>query len=226
MLVRAIFAGNVLAVQRIIDNGTGVGETWGVMQSSAIQAAITMRDPDMAAMLVENGWDVNAKNRLGETALYYAARGSQFPYPNDARNPMGIILPGGLEEGFVQIAEMLIANRAYVSPTDTMGENPLHIAALMGRGEMVDLLLKNGVDLWTESPRSAWDLAKAKGYHKIAAKIAAEGPRRVLIAEEAVRRERIAQCEAFAMGHQKRLGAVSLVQGLPLEVVRMVTDLV
>jgi hypothetical protein len=197
MFRKAVKAGDVFEARRLIKNGADVGwRFFDMILATPLHMSANNGDLEMTAMLLENGWDPLAKNSEEETPLHMTAT-----------------------DGYVPVAELLIAKMHDVSPRDWSGETPLHYAAYNGREGMVELLLAKGADLsMGGSSLSAWACANVMRYHKIAALIAAEGPRRVLI--------RIAQCEAFTMGKQERLGVGSLVEGLPIEVVRMVTDLV
>lgn len=213
MFRTAVFTGDVLHAKRLIDAGADVGQTWGPFGASALHASTYNKHFNMADMLVEHGCDVNFKSSTGKTALHYAAQGNVLDevWLNSP--------PDGPDEGYVQIAKMLLAKGADVSALTTTSFSPLHIAAMNGFEEMVKLLLANGANLVQAVIPSAWLFATDKGHHNIAAQIAAEGPRRELIAAE-----RVSRCEAFAMGHQERLGAVSRVRWLDAGVVRMVLE--
>jgi hypothetical protein len=160
----------------------------------------------------------------GMTLLHYAVWGTKGSDIVDELDPQ---FPPRLVSlvDHLRVARMIIANGADVSPKNRVGHTPLHLAVWNGCPRIVQELLANGADLISvdNDGYTAGHLAMEYQRPTIAALIAAEGPRRVLIAAEAVR---IAQCEAFAMGQQERLGVVSRVQWLHPEVVRMVTDLV
>ena len=66
------------------------------------------------------------------------------------------------------------------------------------------------VHAMTKIGQTPEDLARALGQQEVVALLRAA--------------KRRAECEAFAMGHQERLGAGSLVQSLDAEVVRMILD--
>jgi hypothetical protein len=121
---------------------------------------------------------------------------------------------------FVGIVRILLEHGSCVSAKNNDGETPLHLAAAQGREESVRLLIDHGADVQSRDNdgRTPEDWATARHYPPIAAMIQAEAVRR-----EAVRR---ARCEAFAMGHQERLGAGSRVRWLDAGVVGMVLEYV
>jgi ankyrin repeat protein len=147
-------------------------------------------------LLLENGAEVSVKNPSGLTALHAAAFG-----------------------GHEALVFMLLEHGAEVtSKTDTQKLTPLHLAALEGHETVARVLLHKGADLQskTNDGRSAEDIATQCSHPQVAAMLKAEAERR-----EAARR---ARCEAFAMGHQERLGAGSRVRWLDAGVVRIVLE--
>ena len=93
------------------------------------------------------------------------------------------------------------------------GRTPLHDAAYRGQATAVQLFLDAGADLQstTTDGSTPEDLATARGHLQTAAMLAAETVRR-------------AACQAFALGHQERLGAGSRVRWLDAGLVRMVLE--
>jgi len=84
------------------------------------------RNGDLAGVQAEldNGADVNVKNKHGMTPLHDAAA-----------------------EGRKEIAELLIAKGADVNANDRWGMTPLHLAAYYGHKEIVELLIAKGADV-------------------------------------------------------------------------------
>ena len=130
--------------------------------------------------------------------------------------------------GYEEIVVLLLEHGADVAArTGVSGWTSLMVAAHRGHEAVVYSLLGNGADLLSKNTagRTAEELATDGHQHEIAAMLKAEIERRQAEAErrEAVRR---AQCEAFAMGHQERLGAGSRVRELDAGVVQMVLECV
>ena len=80
--------------------------------------------PEMAALLIGSGADVNARVRDGSTPLHWAAT-----------------------SGHPDVCKMLIDKSADVNARDTDGWTPLHMAASQGRTDTVRLLTDNGADV-------------------------------------------------------------------------------
>ena len=112
------------------------------------------------------------------------------------------------------VVQLLLDNGADANlKADEEGDvlSPLHSAAENGNTAIARMLLDRGADVraMTRSGETPEDCASAAGHEEVAALLRAVASRR-------------AQCEAFAMGLQKRLGVGSRVLGLHPEVVRMV----
>ena len=146
-------------------------------------------------LLLEKGAEVSAKTDDGSTPLHFAA-----------------------DRGHESVVLILLEHGAEVSSKLDAGFTPLHCAAAGGHDTVVRVLVYKGADLQSKSNdgRTAEDMATAYSHPLVAAMLNGEAMRR-----EAARR---ARCEAFAMGHQERLGAGSWVRWLDAGVVRMVLE--
>ena len=122
------------------------------------------------------------------------------------------------------VVVILLEHGADLTAKDMQGRTAIHWAASEGHLETCQLLLDRGADLLSKTidGRTPEDMARQNPFSvagtslQIVAMLKAEMRRR-----EAVRR---AQCVAFAMGHQERLGAGSRVQWLDAGVMRMVLE--
>ncbi|KAJ1466396.1 ankyrin repeat-containing domain protein [Baffinella frigidus] len=115
--------------------------------------------------------------------------------------------------GCVPALELLVGAGADLSVTcEQNGMNALHCAAKEGRMDAARFLVNHGVDMQSECHQgTAEQTAVLSGRFALAEMLRVEALRR-------------AKCEAFAMGHQERLGAGSRVCGLDQGVVRMVLE--
>lgn len=120
-LARAIRAGDVDAVDRLLDEGAGLEDRLFVSGSvhSPLETAVLTRHEEVVRLLVGRGAALDASDRYGWTALTYA----------DANN-------------FGDIVELLLSLGASPSTRDVHGYTAAHRAA--GRGE-VDSTLESAV---------------------------------------------------------------------------------
>ncbi|KAE8600758.1 hypothetical protein XENTR_v10013399 [Xenopus tropicalis] len=100
---------------------------------------------------------IRAKTFEGETALHLAAKSGSVRCvqlllqagadPNEVTNEETTPLFLAVEGGHKEVVELLLKNKANINgPHSCSGWNPLHQASLMGRTDIILLLLENGVD--------------------------------------------------------------------------------
>mmetsp|Transcript_16836 Transcript_16836/g.39268 ORF Transcript_16836/g.39268 Transcript_16836/m.39268 type:complete len:186 (+) Transcript_16836:785-1342(+) len=151
-----------------------------------------------------NGADLNVLTREGASPLHGAADQGHGEF-------VRMLLGKGAA------VNLLRSNGADANLASKKGEPPLHRAAKKNFLDdvIVRMLLDHGADVRARTRAGATpeDLASASGQEEVVE----------LLRSVATR---WGQCEAFAMGHHKRLGEASLVLGLHVEVVRMIVDLV
>jgi ankyrin repeat protein len=100
--------------------------------ATALHAVADIGDKDMAALLLANGADVNARDDDGSTPLHGAADDI------DAE-----VAPNGRKE----VAELLLAHGADVNARTSRGWTPLHAAAGAHNLDVAAVLLANGADV-------------------------------------------------------------------------------
>ena len=194
--------GETEEVVRILEEDPDVEERGGGRATSPLHEAARGGHVEILLLLLDHGAVVSAQNTSLTTPLHLAAL-------------MG--------RGAVLL--LLLDHGADASSKDNFGGTALHSAALAGQRETARLLLHRGADLQskTNDGRTPEDMATARSHPQIpnSHRQVAEMLRAEAVRREAVRR---AQFEAFAMGHQERLGAGSRVRWLDAEVVRMVLE--
>ena len=89
-----------------------------------INLAASTGDIEAVKQYLDAGGDVNAKNKVTTTPLYWAAY-----------------------EGQKEIVELLIANGADVNAKSNRGYTPLHEASDHGKTEIIELLIAKGADV-------------------------------------------------------------------------------
>jgi len=102
---------------------------------------------NVTKLLISNGADVNAKDKEGNSPLYYIAM-----------------------NGNCKIAELLISNGADVNAKNTKGITPLHRAVKEGHTQIVEILLLEGADANIGKIQGMTPIkyAKKKGFGDIA----------------------------------------------------------
>jgi len=96
---------------------------------------------DVVRLLLEHGADVESRDDIGETALYYPGK--------DCGSRKGPNVPQKLEN----IVRLLLQHGADVNARDDDGWTPLHMAAHCGRMEVVRVLLEHGANIDEEDDK-------------------------------------------------------------------------
>lgn len=125
-LFKAIEEGTIEDVQRLLADGADIdakGVLWGSSGATPLTVALAKGKTDIATLLIRKGADVKAKDRLGYTALWFAAR-----------------------NGLLEMASLLLERGAEVN-VPAQGQTPLFRAAASGHREMVDFLVSKGADI-------------------------------------------------------------------------------
>lgn len=124
----------------------------------AWEDAIKCGDARIVLDLLEQGADVNACDRYGQTGLMLAAHA-----------------------GHCEIVEILIAHRANLNITAKFGLSALMLALIAGHAEAAHLLAKAGTDLSLKGSgapgfagKTAYDLAVERGLLELSAELKPE----------------------------------------------------
>jgi ankyrin repeat protein len=123
--------------------------------NAAWESAIRRGDVGTALHLLEEGADVNARDRYGQTALMLAAHA-----------------------GHLEVVERLIAHGANLDVTAKFGLSALMLAIVAGHQEVARLLARAGADLslrGTGAPgfagKMAYDLAVERGMLELSSEL-------------------------------------------------------
>lgn len=135
-------------------------------ESTALHLAADEGNVDCVRLLLAKGADATLKNHRGFTALHLAARTSSLECvkellengnanPNaedfDQRTPLHAAV--GKYESAFNILELLISKGANVNHKDVYGFTALHLAALDGLAQCVEMLIYYGADVTTKSKK-------------------------------------------------------------------------
>jgi len=147
--------GLVGAVKLLQQHGTDFNAADLVMRRPPLLQMARYGHLPVVEYLVENGADVNATDKYGNTALmeasdngqldvvhYLLDRGADINPSGPKRSPLQRALVGNERE----TAELLITRGADVTRPDENGHTPLHIAAAHGYHEIAESLIARGAD--------------------------------------------------------------------------------
>jgi len=140
-------------VKKIIKENPNVVNLKGDDGLTPLYYAVRVKNKEIIDLLIKNGADVNARNNIKETPLYYA-----IFYGNDTEI-MELLIENGADVnvkslgGYTPLhhittrdaALLLMENGAEINNVrDKDGRTPLHLAALNGNKEVVLILIENG----------------------------------------------------------------------------------
>ena len=122
--------------------------------SEKLLLAIRVVNDERVKLLLQEGANINQKDKRGNTALHYAAKHgfaemvtllldnkANINQPNNnGWTPLWV----AAETGKIEVVKLLLDNGANANPVDTEGNTPLHYAAYNGHTETCKLLLENG----------------------------------------------------------------------------------
>lgn len=135
---------------------------------------------DVCAFLLRPGTDLNPTNDYGHSSLHVAAMHGSHDIARllleregvemdskdrDGRTP----LSWAVEEGYVEVVQMLLEKGAEVDSKDSKGRTSLSWAAAYGRGEVMQLLFEKGaeVDSKDSEGRTSLSWAAECGYERV-----------------------------------------------------------
>lgn len=127
MFQQAVRSGNLEEAEALLAEEPTLVDAEGDGRALLFEA-LQNEQKQMVLLLINNGVDVNIKDKNCFSPLHCAA-----------------------QQGHVEIAEILIAKGANVNATDMMGETPLHAAVLGGHKDIVEVLLAGGANVNAEN---------------------------------------------------------------------------
>lgn len=121
LFFNAMLNGSIIHVQNFINQGADVNMRMGSDRDTPLMIAVARQDKELLMLLISSGAEVNIKNDLGNTALYYASR-----------------------YGLADIVNILIFSGAKVNSKNIENETALRIAKENGNTEVIQLLIQAG----------------------------------------------------------------------------------
>eukprot|EP01114_Cavostelium_apophysatum_P014797 TRINITY_DN3922_c1_g1_i1.p1 TRINITY_DN3922_c1_g1~~TRINITY_DN3922_c1_g1_i1.p1 ORF type:complete len:591 (-),score=160.58 TRINITY_DN3922_c1_g1_i1:303-2075(-) len=176
----AIYRNNSDVAGMLIDAGADIKAVGGSEENNCVQFAAEKKAAETLRVIIEKSRDVatlvNAKNKMGETALHLGSvhkekdtieailgvEGVQIEAINDVeQTPLHI----AARSGSLDCVRLLLEKGASVNSKDIKGNTPLHLAAIGGYEAMVSLLIKKGAKVTEENldNKTAMHLATEHG---------------------------------------------------------------
>jgi ankyrin repeat protein len=163
----AAHAGDVEKVKNLLAGNPGLVNARGILLGGTpLHVAARRGKKDVAELLLANGADVNARDKMGKTPLHDAARHNSKDVAElllakgadvNARDKRGRTpLHLAARYNSKDVAELLLANKADVNAKNNNGETSLHVAAIKNNKNMVEFLLANGADVNARDRLGGW----------------------------------------------------------------------
>lgn len=118
----AIARGKIDVVKALLDKDPALVKALDGKKKTPLHSAVTYKQMDAMALLLEKGADINARDITGMTPLHVAA------------------MLGRKEE-----AAWLLDRGADAAMMDEYGDMPIHTAAIFGHGQIIGLFVKRGM---------------------------------------------------------------------------------
>lgn len=133
-------------------------------EQTALHLAAENSHIECIEVLLKKGANADVKNHMSQTPLHLATRAKAYSCvelllengranPNiedcDRRTPLHTAI--GRTSVSADIIDILIRYGAYVNKSDQFGYTPLHVAALNGLSQCVEILIHQGADVTTKS---------------------------------------------------------------------------
>ncbi|KAJ8963432.1 hypothetical protein NQ318_018912 [Aromia moschata] len=175
--------GHIECLKALLEaRGANVNAKTAETEQTALHLSAVNGDEECVELLLEKGADANAKNHMSQTPLHLAARVKSYECvqlllekgnasPNvedrDKRTPLHTAV--GKTAISADIIRELINYGANMNKKDQYGYTPLHVGALNGLSQCVDILIMEGADVTIKSKCGLTPLGVIK--HKIPASL-------------------------------------------------------
>ncbi|MDC0065776.1 ankyrin repeat domain-containing protein, partial [Verrucomicrobia bacterium] len=175
---------NISVIKKYFADGGDANKRDPEGKMTLLLHAIYIENKTIVKILIENGADINDKDKNGVTPLSFALtkeiaellidKGADINAKcDDGDTPLHSAAYNGRKE----IAELLIDKGADINAKGTIGWTPLHLAVQQGRKEVVELLIAKGADVNAKMKNgiTPLDWAVDKDYTEIAYLLSTHG---------------------------------------------------
>ncbi|CAG2219399.1 unnamed protein product [Mytilus edulis] len=149
-LYNALVHKNFYTVVGLLGRGASVNYKDGYDGATPLHKAVKLGNVAVADLLIKNRADTNAPDRYVRYQLCRKIGHIFCKIPTESHDIVIRMMKKGVTplhkaaiEGNVEIAELLIRNKADVNAPDNFGATPLHKAAMQGSVDVTDILIHN-----------------------------------------------------------------------------------
>lgn len=176
----AAYNGHLDVVRHLLDYGSPLDDTNNNVEKAPLSCAAGECHINIVEFLLNNGVEVNTRDRFGWTPLHYAAQrnnqtltGTLLDHgatidatTTDGQTPFHI----AIENGCLEIAEYLTRHGANITAERPGKWTSLHLAALFDHQKLIPFLLRHGANIFAQiSERNATPLYVAVSKRNYAA---------------------------------------------------------
>ena len=148
-LIAAARVGSVPIVRALVKAGADPTAREGFRDQTALMFAIPAHHPDVVRLLIEVGADIHTPSKTWHEHGLACCQ----DYNNDSGRPMDVVQGGftpllyAVQSGDLESAKLLLAAGANVNDRAANGVSAIAMAAIMGRRDLLRLLVDRGADV-------------------------------------------------------------------------------
>src|SRR5262245_32947041 len=148
-LIAAARVGSIPIVKALVKAGADPTAREGFRDQAALMFAISAHHPDVVRLLIEVGADIHTRSKTWHEHGLACCQ----DYNKDSGRPMAVVQGGftpllyAVQSGDLKSAKLLLAAGANVNDRAANGVSAIAMAAIMGRRDLLRLLVEQGANL-------------------------------------------------------------------------------